>query len=67
MKNFSEKLTMALAVFSPIIILIFIWTAYLYTPPKEQTHMEIKLEIENNAQHHSYRAKEDKFYSVSVN
>lgn len=42
MKNFSEKLTMALAVLSPIIAVIFIWCAYLYLPQKEKTHFETK-------------------------
>lgn len=54
MKNFSEKLTMALAVISPIIAVTFIWGAYLYLPQKEQTHFETR----PNSQQHWFQSFE---------
>jgi hypothetical protein len=71
MKNFSEKLAMGLSVFSPIILLIFIWSAYLYTPQKEEQHLEMKEKIKNNMQQHFFQsfdgAKEHKSPSSSIN
>lgn len=58
MKNFSEKLSMGLSVFSPIIVLIFIWSAYLYTPQKEEQHLEKKHEVKSDAGQHSFQSFE---------
>jgi len=40
MKNFSEKLKMALWVFSPIVIVLSIYTIYLFEPIKKNATVE---------------------------